>query len=99
MGFIIVSQQEFLRFEPENNTNTVIACFITAVLEIGIFGGITYWEGKQAAGGVSQPEYLKFDEERSARQRESSMKGVAMVDLKGIRREQPSHEEEEMHDN
>jgi hypothetical protein len=55
MGFIILFQAEFLRFVPNNNTDTVVACFLTALLEIGIFGGIHYYELKQSKDNVSQP--------------------------------------------
>jgi hypothetical protein len=81
MGFIILGQADYLRFAPENRTNTIIACFLTALLEGGIFGGLMYYEYRQSKGNVSQPEYLQFDEERS-RQRQSSFKGIALVDMK-----------------
>jgi hypothetical protein len=38
---------------------------------------------------VSRPEYLKFEEEKVLnRQRESSMKGIDLVDLRGLKREE-----------
>jgi hypothetical protein len=62
MGFIVAFQVEFLKFEPENQGHSIAACFITAVLELGIFIGLTYYEKKEHESSVSKPEYLKFTE-------------------------------------
>ncbi len=62
MGFIILFQSDYLRFTPENKTDSVIACFITLLIEVGIFIVLTCYERKQAEGSISRPEYIKFDE-------------------------------------
>ncbi len=87
MGFIVAFQADFLKFELDNQSNSIGACFITAFLELGIFIGLVYYEGKEIQSTENRPEYLKFQEERALnRQRESSMKGIDMVDLKGLKR-------------
>ena len=55
MGFIVLGQSEFLRFTPKDKTNTIVACFLTALLEIGIFAGLKYWEYRQEKGSIDQP--------------------------------------------
>ena len=90
MGFIIAFQVEFLKFEPHSQSNSVGACFITAFLELAIFVGLAYYERKEQESTVSRPEYLKFNAERP---RESSMKGIALVDLGGLKREEEKAEE------
>ena len=84
MGFIILFQSDYLRFTPENKTDSVIACFITLLLEVGIFIVLTCYERKQAEGNISQPEYIKFDQNQS-RPRESSIRGIPLVDLSVLR--------------
>jgi len=32
MGFIVLGQTPFLKFQPEDQTATVVSCFITALL-------------------------------------------------------------------
>lgn len=93
MGFIIAFQVEFLKFEPHNQGSSVGACFITAFLELAIFVGLTYYERKEQESTVSRPEYLKFNAERP---RESSMKGIALVDLGGLKREEEKGEVEKI---
>lgn len=89
MGFILAFQVEFLKFEPDNQGHSVAACFITAFLELGIFLGLIFWEKKEQESSVSKPEYLKFTEERALnRARESSMKGINLVDFKDLKREE-----------
>jgi hypothetical protein len=60
MGFIILLQVQFLKFEPESQTNSVIACFITALLELAIFLGIFFYERNESKGSIDRPQYVNL---------------------------------------
>ncbi len=97
MGFIVAFQVEFLKFEPDNQGDSIGACFLTAFLELAIFIGLTCYERKEQESSVTRPEYLKFTEENALnRQRESSMKGIDLVDLRGLSREENREEVREV---
>ena len=83
MGLIMLNQPEYLKFESEDETASGVSCFITAVLELGLFIFLSCYEHRQDANSVTRPEYLELEEERNqARQRESSIKGIDLVEMK-----------------
>lgn len=84
IGLIVLFQPNYLKFSPSDKTSTVIACFLTVGIEIGIFVCLTWYEHKKRLGGISRPEYLQFQEEND-RPRASSIKGIAMVSLEGYK--------------
>ncbi len=69
MGFIILGQVEYLRFVPKDKTSSVVACFITAILEAIMVIGIMFYQKKQNIGNVSRENYIDFQNEMASRPR------------------------------
>lgn len=64
MGFIVLLQAEFLKFEIENKIHTVIACFLTAILEAIIVILLMVYDRKATHVNISRENYLDLHGER-----------------------------------
>lgn len=87
MGVIVLTQSQFLKFDMASSTDSGIACFIVAGIELLILLGIIFYEKWHNRENVSRENYVNLESERNARPRESTFKGIAMGDLKVIREE------------
>ena len=79
MGILVLAQPQYLRFDMEDNTSSGIACFIVAIIEGVIFILLVILSGRKNED-VSRENYVPFESERD-RPRESTFKGISMVDL------------------
>lgn len=79
MGILVLAQPQYLRFEMEDNTSSGIACFIAAIIEAVLFTLMVILTGKKNVE-ISRENYIPFESERD-RPRESTFKGISMVDL------------------
>lgn len=69
MGFIILGQTQFLRFEIEDKSASVGACFVTAFLELVIVVAIWLYQKRSAKSSISRENYIDLGSERDIRPR------------------------------
>ena len=81
MGIIVLSQPLFLKFDMESNKSSGVACFITAIIEIVIFVSIMIYQRKDGDSNVSRENYVNLESERNERPRQSTFKGIALMDM------------------
>ena len=91
MGIIIFTQSDYLKFSMEDPSNSGVACFIVAIIEAVILILLVLVENRNKEGNVSRENYVPFESERD-RPRESTFKGIAMVNLPSMR--EPKQQEE-----
>ena len=81
MGVIVLAQPHFLKFEMENSTSSGVACFITGIIELVIFVSILIYERKDAEANATRENYINLESERNERPRQSTFKGIALMDM------------------
>ena len=69
MGIIVLTQSQFLKFDLASSTDSGIACFIVAGIELLILIGIIFYEKWQNRDSVSRENYVNLESERNARPR------------------------------
>ncbi len=87
MGIIVLAQSQFLKFDMPNHTDSGIACFIVAGIELVILVALILYDKWRNREEISRENYVNLESERSQRPRESTFKGIAMGDLKVMREE------------
>jgi tetrahydromethanopterin S-methyltransferase subunit E len=93
MGIIVLTQSKFLKFgsEIDSTTDSGVACFIAAIIEVVILILLIVWDNWGQNENVSRENYIPFDSERE-RPRESTFKGIAMGEI-NMMKEQKQQEE------
>ena len=76
----------------DSSTDSGIACFIVAIIEAVIFILLIVVEGRSTESNVSRENYVPFDSERE-RPRESTFKGIAMMNLP---QQRPNRQEDDL---
>lgn len=90
MAFIVLGQQDFLRFQPHDSTGTIVACFISAVvpsLSTQIFVlfmvAMIFLRRKQETSNIQRENYVELGEDRERKY--SEVKGIPMTEYSKYR--------------
>lgn len=54
MGIIVLAQSQFLKFDMPSNTESGVACFLVAILELVILIGLIMYEKWQSRENISR---------------------------------------------